>query len=87
MAKKVQLKYVLSGTLTEINPRTSADNVLLNDGTTVEATLTTMKSTLSSLVSRVNIMEDKLDFDTVYMTDGNGTILNDGSGTNLVAVY
>lgn len=87
MAKKVQLKYVLSGTLTEINPRTSADNVLLNDGTTVEATLTTMKSTLSSLVSRVDIMEDKLDFDTVYMTDGNGTILNDGSGTNLVAVY
>lgn len=80
MAKKVELKMLVSNELTSIYPKTTADNVFLTDGTTVQ-------SAISTLQSKVAIMESKLYLDTVYMTDSNGNILNDGSGTNLVAVY
>ena len=80
MAKKVELKMLIDNQLESVNPKTTADNVFLTDGTTVQ-------SAISTLQSKVATIEGKLYLDTVYMTDSNGNILNDGSGTNLVAVY
>lgn len=88
MAKKVELKraIVVDNTkqLEVYYPRTTADNVLyeLTDGTT-----SNVQTVLSALILKVDTMYDKLFFDSIYMTNGSGTILTDGAGNNLVAVY
>jgi len=88
MAKKIEFtKAILSSgvkTLEVYYPRTTADNVLyeLANGTTSD-----VQTVLSALIQKVDTMYEKLYFESVYMTDSNGTVLNDGSGYNLVAVY
>lgn len=90
----IKMQMVVDGELTIFNPTTTAANVELEDGTTVQNAITALQSTvstlntdLSALTDKVNKMYDKLDFDTVYMTNNDGEVLTDGSGTNLVAVY
>ena len=94
VTKKIEMKMKVSSDVITYYPKTTADNVYLTDGNTVQSTITSLQSTvstlstdLSALITRVNTMYDKLYFDSIYMTDSNGIILTDGSGTNLVAVY
>ncbi len=94
MTKKIEFRIVVGNELVSLYPKTTANNVYLTNGNTVESAISSLQSAvsnlstdLSTLTAKVNTMEDKLDFDTVYMTGSNGAILNDGSGTNLVAIY
>lgn len=75
MAKKVQLKKVVSNNLEVLYPQTSAEQVLMANGSTLE-------TVLSDLI-------DRLDMDQIYITDSNDQIITDGdtSATGLVAVY
>ena len=45
-----------------------------------------INTALSALTTKVDDMYDKLFMESIYMTK-NGVTLNDGAGTNLVAVY
>lgn len=80
MAKKVVMMQKVSGVLETFYPKTTAEQVIMNSGESVE-------EVLSTLVQKINLWESKLDFDTVYMKTDAGVLLDDGSGNNLVAVY
>lgn len=80
MAKKVVMMQKVSGVLETFYPKTTAEQVIMNSGESVE-------EVLSALVQKINLWESKLDFDTVYMKTDAGVLLDDGSGNNLVAVY
>lgn len=94
MAKKVQLVKVVNSNVQIYYPKTSADNVAMDSGDSVEDTIAelqtaiaTLQSQLTALTNNFNALKAELDLDTVYMKDSNDTILTDGSGNNLVAVY
>ena len=76
MAKKVVLKRLDSNNVVQsLYPQTSAEQVLMANGSTLE-------TVLSDLI-------DRLDMDQIYITDSNDQIVTDGdtSATGLVAVY
>ena len=96
MAKKVVIQKKVKGSLEQIYPQTSANNVIMSSGKTVEetiaelnSTIATLSSSLTALTTKVNTMYDKLEFETVYSVGSNGSTLTDGSELNLglVAVY
>ena len=80
MAKKVKLVKKTGSTLYDCYPKTTADIVMMDDDTSVYQAITDLQSELSELKA-------KLYLDSIYMDDGNGSLLNDGDGNNLVAVY
>jgi len=86
MAKKVQLTKMINQVAEPIYPRTTANNVIMDSGKTVETSIGEINTALTALTTKVNTMYDKLFMESVYMTK-NGVTLNDGAGTNLVAVY
>ena len=85
--KKVQLKGVINNTLTDIYPKTTADNVIMNSGKTVEQAITELSTAVGTLNTNYSNLTAKLYLDTVYMKDTNNTTITDGDGTGLVAVY
>lgn len=83
MAKKVIIKKKINDTVEEIYPRTTAANVIMSSGETVEYAITALQQDLSSLKSKLYI-------DSLFMKDSQGNYLYDGEGEdklNLVAVY
>lgn len=83
MAKKVIIKKKINDTVEEIYPRTTAANVIMSSGETVEYAITALQQDLSSLKSKLYI-------DSLFMKDSQGNYLYDGDGEdklNLVAVY
>lgn len=83
MAKKVIIKKKINDTVEEIYPRTTAANVIMSSGETVEYAITALQQDLSSLKSKLYI-------DSLFMKDSQDNYLYDGEGEdklNLVAVY
>lgn len=83
MAKKVIIKKKINNTVEEIYPRTTAANVIMSSGETVEYAITALQQDLSSLKSKLYV-------DSLFMKDSQGNYLYDGDGEdklNLVAVY
>lgn len=83
MAKKVIIKKKINDTVEEIYPRTTAANVIMSSGETVEYAITALQQDLSSLKSKLYV-------DSLFMRDSQGNYLYDGDGEdklNLVAVY
>ena len=83
MAKKVIIKKKINNTVEEIYPRTTAANVIMSSGETVENAITALQQDLSSLKSKLYV-------DSLFMKDSQGNYLYDGDGEdklNLVAVY
>ena len=83
MAKKVIIKKKINNTVEEIYPRTTAANVIMSSGETVENAITALQQDLSSLKSKLYV-------DSFFMKDSQGNYLYDGDGEdklNLVAVY
>jgi len=83
MAKKVIIKKKINDTVEEIYPRTTAANVIMSSGETVEYAITALQQDLSSLKSKLYV-------DSLFMKDSQGNYLYDGDGEdklNLVAVY
>lgn len=83
MARKVIIKKKINDTVEEIYPRTTAANVIMSSGETVEYAITALQQDLLSLKS-------KLYMDSLFMKDSQGNYLYDGDGDdklNLVAVY
>lgn len=80
MAKNVQFQKVISGQLEVLNPRTTAANVILASGDSLETAIGVINSRLSTI-------ENYLSIGTLYMTDSNGETLTDGEGNNLVAIH
>lgn len=83
MAKKVIIKKKINDTVEEIYPRTTAANVIMSSGETVEYAITALQQDLSSLKSKLYV-------DSLFMKDSQGNYLYDGEGEdklNLVAVY
>ena len=87
MAKKVVFAQKVNNTVQEYYPKTTADNVIMNSGRTVEETVTGLSTSLSALITRLDNLEAKLDLDTVYMKNASGGYQTDSDGTKLVAVY
>lgn len=93
MAKKVELtKYLRASNRLEVcYPSTTAEIVRYTnadgDVSSVQTTLRSIESAYADLYRKYEEMYAKLCFDSVYITDSNGDILDDGSGTNLVPVY
>ena len=102
MASK-NIKFVKKvGNITyECLPATSAGNVTMNSGSSVETIIGSLSSSISTLQSQVSTLQsqistlqtdvssvqNKLDSDNLYMKNSNGAILTDGSGNNLVAIH
>lgn len=83
MAKKVIIKKKINDSVEEIYPRTTAANVIMGSGETVEYAITALQQDLSSLKSKLYV-------DSLFMRDSQGNYLYDGDGDdklNLVAVY
>lgn len=83
MAKKVIIKKKINDTVEEIYPRTTAANVIMSSGETVEYAITALQQDLSSLKSKLYVND-------LFMKDSQGNYLYDGDGDdklNLVAVY
>lgn len=94
MAKKVILKKMVNNVIEDVYPRTTAANVIMNSGKTVEETISEIQTSLSALSADWNAAKAKLYLNSIYMTDSQGNVLNDGSGIlsdgsslNLVAIY
>ena len=87
MAKKVQLKKSVNGTMQTLYPETSAECVYLNSGDSLQTSYTSLASRLSTLETNYNNLVVQLGINSVYMTTGNNQIMTDGEGSNLVAVY
>jgi hypothetical protein len=69
----------INNQLASVYPKTSADNVMYDDSSTV-------KDTIDSIIAEILRLENLLSIDSVYIRDSNGIVLDDGSGSNLVAV-
>ncbi len=69
----------INNNLASVYPKTSAYNVMYDDSSTV-------KDTIDSIIAEILRLENLLSIDSVYIRDSNGIILDDGSGSNLVAV-
>ena len=76
---KITLFTKLNDQIASIYPKTTADNVLYDDNTTV-------KEVLDSIIAEITRLEKILSIDSVYIRDDNNVLLDDGSGNNLVAV-
>lgn len=79
MANKIELKMVINGEEQSYYPKTSADAVMYNNETTV-------KQAIEALTNEILNLEKVLSINSVYITDENGVLLDDGAGNNLVAV-
>ena len=83
MASSIPNKFTLfakiNDRLASIYPKTIADNVMYDENNTV-------KDVLDSIVAEITRLEKILSIDSVYIRDDNNVLLDDGSGSNLVAV-
>ena len=86
MAKKVQLKKSVNGTVQMLYPETSAECVYLNSGDSLQTSYTSLASRLATLETNYDNLVAQLGINSVYMTS-NSQIMTDGEGSNLVAVY
>lgn len=78
--KKIRFNAKSNGNVNTYYPQTSADVVLLSDG------VTTVQSAIDSLQSRISAVETAINPSSVYMSSNN-VLLDDGDGTNLVAIH
>lgn len=78
-SSKITLFAKINNQLASVYPKTSADNVMYDDSSTV-------KDTIDSIIAEILRLENLLSIDSVYIRDSNGIVLDDGSGSNLVAV-
>ena len=62
MARKVIIKKMINDTVEEIYPRTTAANVIMSSGETVEYAITALQQDLSSLKSKLYV-------DSLFMKD------------------
>ena len=69
----------INNQLASVYPKTSADNVIYDNSSTV-------KETIDSIIAEITRLEDLLSINSLYIKDSNGITLDDGSGSNLVAV-
>ena len=80
MAKKVILKRKVNDEMVTFFPQTSADNVMYDEDTTV-------KEVIDSVLSEIKYLERVLSINSLYIVGDDGhTLLDDGKGTNLVAI-
>lgn len=78
-SSKITLFAKINNQLASVYPKTSADNVMYDDSST-------LKDTIDSIIAEILRLENLLSIDSVYIRDSNGIVLDDGSGSNLVAV-
>lgn len=77
---KVTFIKKINDQIVSIYPKTSADNVLYDENTTI-------KEVIDQIILEIKNLEKVLSIDSVYMKADDGeTLLDDGSGNNLVAV-
>lgn len=86
MAKKVQLKKSVSGTIQTLYPETSAECVYMNSGDSLETSYSSLISRIGTLETNYTNLINQLGINSVYMTS-NGTVMTDGEGSNLIPVY
>lgn len=82
MARKVVLNKVVNSTLYEVYPKSVASIIYLQDGSTVESTLSALVSTVQGLVNAHNKSSA-----SVYMLDENEQIETDSDGTGLINIF
>ena len=87
MARKVQLKKKINGSLYDLYPKTSADVVILNSGDTVEASITSIKTDLSTLQNTLAELMKSINGTSVYLTDTSSQTITDDEGTGLVPIF
>jgi len=78
--KKISFNTKINGDVNTYYPQTSADVVLLTDGST------TVQSAIENLRTRLAAVESTINPDSLYMT-ANGMLLDDGDENNLVAIH
>lgn len=78
--KKISFNTKINGDVNTYYPQTSADVVLLTDGST------TVQSAIENLRTRLAAVESTINPDGLYMT-ANGMLLDDGDENNLVAIH
>ena len=76
---KFTLFAKINNQLASIYPKTIADNVMYDETNTV-------KDVIDSIIAEITRIEKILSIDSVYIRDNNNILLDDGSGSNLVAV-
>jgi hypothetical protein len=80
MAYKATLLKKVNEQLVAFYPQTSADNVMYDSDTTI-------KEVVDQIILEIRDVEKSISYNSLYMTDSDGvTLLNDGSGNNLIAV-
>jgi hypothetical protein len=81
VAKKVIMQKKVDGEVITFFPQTSADNVMYDSDTTT-------KEVIDALILEIKNLEKLLSVDSLYIVGDDGaTLLTDGNGNNLVAVY
>lgn len=80
MAYKATLLKKVNEQVVAFYPQTSADNVMYDSDTTI-------KEVVDQIILEIRDVEKSISYNSLYMTDSDGvTLLNDGSGNNLIAV-
>lgn len=79
MAKKVELIKKSDSGMMSYYPKTSADNVLYDEDTTVA-------DVIKGIIDEIKHLEEVLCLNTVYIETENGNVVTDDDGTGLVAV-